>query len=237
MYSTSSSSACTESSRLAAARFVGRLTIILAGVALGSAHALAQAPPGDSLSVHSSQAPSPWRFSLSVEGFLPAEGQALVNPSLAADHGWLHLETRYNYEAAQTGSAWIGYNFATGRTLAFQATPMAGGVFGNVTGAAVGLEFVLSYKKFELASEQEYVYGARNSSESFFYAWPELTYSPLTWFGFGLVAQKTRAYKSSLEVQRGFLVQFSYQMLQFSTSVLNIGWTAPTWILSLGVSF
>ena len=215
----------------------GRLTVVLAAVVLPTGRSLGQASTADSAGAHSAQSLNQWRFSLTVYGILPAEGQALVNPVLTADRGWLHLETRYNYEASQTGSAWLGYNFATGHTLAFEATPIVGAVFGNIAGVAVGLEFALSYKKFELSSEQEFVYDARNPSESFFYAWPQLTYAPLPWFSFGFVAQRTRVYKSTYQAERGVLVGLSYRMLQFSTYVFDVGLARPAWIFSLGVTF
>jgi hypothetical protein len=62
---------------------------------------------------------------------------------LTADRGWLHLETRYNYENLETGSAWVGYNFSGGEKLKWEFTPMLGGVFGNTTGVAPGYEFRL----------------------------------------------------------------------------------------------
>jgi hypothetical protein len=204
---------------------------------LSTGRSVAQAPAADSAAAQSAQSLNRWRFSLSVYGILPAEGQALVNPVLTADRGWLHLEARYNYEARQTGSAWVGYNFAIGHALAFEATPIAGAVFGNIAGVAVGLELALSYKKFELSSEQEFVYDARNTSESFFYAWPQLTYAPLPWLSFGIVAQRTRVYGSTYQVDPGVLIGLSYRMLQFSTYVFDVGLARPTWIFSLAVTF
>lgn len=213
------------------------IAILLAAIALVTGQALPQQAAKDSSSDSTSKARKRWRYSFSIEGFIPAEGESLINPTLTADRDWVHLEARYNYEAKQTGSAWMGYNFHVGHAVSFQATPMIGGVVGNITGVAVGLEYVLSYQKLELASEQEFVYDARNSSDSFFYVWPELTYSPLDWFSFGIVAQRTRLYKSSLDVQRGVLVVFSYRMLQFTPALLNAGWTTPTWVLTLSVAF
>ena len=55
-----------------------------------------------------------------------------MQPTFTADRDWLHLEARYNYEALDTGSAWVGYNFSGGETLAWEFTPMIGGVFGDM---------------------------------------------------------------------------------------------------------
>jgi hypothetical protein len=65
----------------------------------------------------------------------------------------------------------------------------------------------------------------------------ELSYSPVDWFRTGLVAQRTKAYHTDLDVQRGFLVGFSHKKMDFTTYVFNVGWTDPTIVLSLGVYF
>jgi hypothetical protein len=56
-------------------------------------------------------AESEWECSLSTSTYLVQHGRDYVNPNLVADHGWLHLEARYNYESIKTGSLWLGYNF------------------------------------------------------------------------------------------------------------------------------
>jgi hypothetical protein len=64
-----------------------------------------------------------------------------------------------------------------------------------------------------------------------------LTVSPLDWFRAGLAAQRTRTYKTDLDIQRGFLVGISYKKMDFAAYVLNAGWTDPTIIFSMGVEF
>ena len=114
---------------------------------------------------------------------------------------------------------------------------MLGAVFGNTTGVAPGCELALSYKKVELSTESEYVYDPSDSKNSFFYSWNELVYSPTDWFHAGLVAQRTRAYHTPLDFQRGFSVGFSHKNLDFTTYVFNAGWTDPTVVLALSFTF
>jgi hypothetical protein len=52
-----------------------------------------------------------------------------------------------------------------------------------------------------------------------------------------LVAQRTRAYSTPLDVQRGFSVGVAYRRMDFTTYILNAGWTDPTVVLSLGFKF
>jgi hypothetical protein len=89
----------------------------------------------------------------------------------------------------------------------------------------------------ELYSEGEYVFDLRDRSGNFFYNWSELTVSPVDWFRAGLAAQRTRAYKTDLDVQRGLLVSFARKKIDFTVHVFNAGWTDPTVILSIGVEF
>ena len=178
-----------------------------------------------------------WSFSASVYGYLVPESRDYLNPNFTADRGWLHLEARYNYEALETGSVWVGYNFSIGDKLVFDVAPAVGGVVGDLTGVAPGYNLSLSYKRFALSSQAEYFVDAGDSSANFFYTWSELTCSPWDWLRVGLVMQRTKAYNSDLEIQRGFLAGVSYRHADFTTYVFNLGWTDPTVVLAVGYSF
>lgn len=105
----------------------------------------------------SNAAPNPWAFALTTSGYIVPGGPSYVSPDFTADRGWLHLEARYNYEALETGSLWVGYNFSAGKKLVLNVTPMFGGVFGDLNGVAPGYLFTLTYKKVQLYSSGEFV--------------------------------------------------------------------------------
>jgi hypothetical protein len=178
-----------------------------------------------------------WSFSASATTYLVPDDREYVQPSFSADHGWLHLEARYNYENLKTGSAWIGYNFSGGKKLEWEFTPMLGGVFGNTTGIAPGYRLSLKYWKFEFSSEGEFVYDTGNSGDNFTYSWSELSVSPVEWFRFGLVGQRTRVYQTAVDIQRGLLVGCSYKEMNFTTYVFNLDQGKPTWVFSVGMTF
>ena len=178
-----------------------------------------------------------WAYSVSAWGYLVPNDQSYGSPTLTADRKWLHLEARYNYENKETGSLWAGYNWSVGQKLVLEVTPMLGAVFGKTTGIAPGCNVILTYKRVELSSQCEYVIDLKDKEGNFFYSWNELSYSPTDWFRAGLAAQRTRAYQTPLDVQRGFLVGFSHKKFGFTTYVLNAGWTEPTVILAVGFSF
>jgi hypothetical protein len=178
-----------------------------------------------------------WSFSLSAATYIVPDDQEYVQPTFTADRGWLHLEARYDYESLETGSAWVGYNFSGGKQLEWEFTPMLGGVFGNTTGIAPGYKGSVSWWKLTLYSEGEFVFDTGNAEENFFYAWSELSVSPVDWFRVGLVGQRTRAYQTPVDIQRGILVGFTYKKVDFTTYVFNLDEGKPTWVFSVGVSF
>ena len=220
------------------------LVLIVLGVGLAGGHALAQATNAavpaatnttPALTKESDE--KAWSFSASAYTYLVPDSREYVQPTIMADRGRLHLEARYNYENLNTGSLWVGYNFSMGEKLALEFTPMIGGVIGNTAGFAPGYKGSLSWWKLELASEGEYLFDTRDSAGSFFYNWSELSVSPVDWFRVGLVVQRTKLYHTDLDIQRGFLVGFTYKKIDFTTYVFNLGWTDPTVVLAVGVRF
>jgi len=178
-----------------------------------------------------------WSYTASLFTYVLPDSDNYVNPNFTADHGGLHLEARYNYEAQKAGSLWVGHNFTVGDKLALAVTPMVGGVFGNLAGVAPGCNWSLSYWKLELSSQNEYVFDLREKSGNFLYTWSELSYSPVEWFRTGMVVQRTKAYQTDFDVQRGLFAGFSYKRLDFATYVFNFGWTDPTVVVSVAVNF
>jgi hypothetical protein len=209
------------------------LTLIVLVASPASGQAISTSKPDDS----GTSASRLWSFSFTADGYVVPHSEFFVSPTFTADREWLHLEARYNYENQQTGSVWVGYNFSVGHNLLFEVTPMIGGVFGDTTGVALGFEVSLSYKRIELSSSGEYVFDTKNRNSSFFYSWPQLTYSPWDWFQVGLVAQRTKAYHTSFDTQRGLLVGFSHKNAEFTTYIFNPGWSDPTLVVELRWSF
>jgi hypothetical protein len=178
-----------------------------------------------------------WSFSASGYTYFVPDDSNYLQPTVTADRGWLHLEARYNYEALDTGSAWVGYNFSGGEKLAWVLTPMIGGVFGDTAGIAPGYKGSLSWSKLEFYSEGEWVFDTGSVSDSFFYNWSELTFAPVESFKFGLVTQRTRAYKTDRDIQRGVLVGFSLGKVSLNGYALNPDEDKPTFVLAVGVTF
>ena len=205
-----------------------RLTALAAILLLCSAgRAGAQAAEGD----HET-----WSFYASAYTYLVPDDDDYLQPTFAADRGWLHLEGRVNYEDLDTGSAWIGYNLSVGDELALEITPMLGVVFGNTTGIAPGYKGSLGWRWLELYSESEYVVDTEESDESFLYTWSELTVAPADWWRGGLVVQRTKVYDTAFDIQRGLLAGVTLGRVDLTAYVLNPD-EDTTVVLAVGVGF
>ena len=183
-----------------------------------------------------------WSFSASVNTYIVPDGDDYAQPTITADRSWLHLEARYNYEAVKTGSMWVGYNFAGNERLAWTFTPMLGGVFGDINGIAPGYKGSLSWWNLQFYSEGECVFDIGDLSDSFLYNWSELTFTPVDWFRFGFVMQRTRAYEADREIQRGLLVGFSWasknsKTVDLTTYVFDLDESKPTVVVAVTLSF
>jgi hypothetical protein len=182
------------------------------------------------------EAESEWSVSLVTSLYLQEEDDFLM-PILGADRGSLHLEGRYQYEDLKTGSLWVGWTFEAGTSLRLAATPMAGVVFGQTSGAAPGLELTVSWKSLELYSESEYLFDSESEEGDFFYVWTELGWQALPWLRLGLAAQRTRLYESELAIERGLFTAVSHGPVELIAYAFNLDGDEPFAILALAVDF
>ncbi len=185
---------------------------------------------------HTESDPKVWEFGADMNFYFFSD-DFFVLPTMRADKNKLHLEARYNYEDMNTFSGWVGYNFKGGKNLEFVITPMLGGVVGNSNGIAPGLEVTLNYKRFEFYSESEYLFETESSENNYYYNWADLTYSPKDWLWFGISGQRTRLYKTDLEIQRGIILGGGYKNWELTGYVYNLGFDDPFGILTLSASF
>ena len=186
------------------------------------------------------------KFSFSSLTYLAQHARDYDNPTFTADRDHLHLEARYNYEALKTGSVWLGYNFSSfkpGKDFQVEATPMFGGVFGDLTGAAAGYFVEITYRETIKASTQgEFFFDAGNSSGNFFYSWSEFS-APLPKIDCvraGVVIERTQA-SSNSDIGSGPLVGLTHKCkdkdVELATYWLDPGSRKATFVFALTVEF
>jgi hypothetical protein len=181
--------------------------------------------------------PDAWAFSASVYAYSVPHETDFLQPSVTADRGRLHLGARYNYEEQDTASVWMGGNFSGGQALWWEVTPMVGLVFGDVGAIAPGYSGSVGWWKLELYSEGDWVPDTSDSSESYTYSWSELALAPVDWFRFGIVTQRTRVYESERDLERGWFLGFSYEMVDLTAYVLDPDESDPTSVFAVTLSW
>lgn len=182
-------------------------------------------------------ASKPPAYSLSVSGNFYNRGEDYAQPTLTADFDKLHLETRYNYEALNSGSTWIGYNLSAGEVISWQGTPMFGAVFGHMQGVGPGYESTLTWQRIQLYSEGEYIIETQDSADSYFYTWTTLMYAFTDWLQAGGAAQRSHQTSSETDLERGLAVAITWGDYNFSASVLEINSSNINVSTTLGVNF
>lgn len=167
--------------------------------------------------------------------FLPDESD-IGTPVVSLYYNNFLLEGRYNYEARDSGSVWLGRAFSYEQIVELEIIPMLGVVFGSSKGVAPGLKFDASWKFLNLYSEAEYVFDTESQHDNFFYSWSELTVGLLDWLRVGIVGTRTRLYDTSVVLDRGPLVKVELEPVTLSGTVLNID-SDEVFILGAELSF
>jgi len=189
----------------------------------------------------SAQSASPtdenWDIRASLATYVFTSEDNYVQPTITADHGRLHLESRYNYEEHHSLSALVGWNLEFGETVKLDLTPMIGGVFGRIDGVIPALAADLSWRRLEAYSEAEVVIDVHDASSSFFYSWSEFSIWPTERFRAGGVVQRTRVYQTPREVQRGLLAGAVMSKLEGTVYLFNPGSDDQFLVFSIGVRF
>lgn len=178
-----------------------------------------------------------WLLEGGVYAYFVPEASDYLQPTLRAERGFLHLETRYSYEDLMTGSAWAGLKVTGGEEVWWELVSMLGVVFGRTNGVAPGYEGAIGWWKLELYSEGEFVLDFDPAAEAFFFDWSELTAAPVDWFRVGLLTQRTRVFSSGRALERGLLAGLTWEPATLTLHVLNPDDARPIFIVSLGASF
>jgi len=198
---------------------------------LSSAVASAQSAGEPGASQHS------WAVSATFSGYFVPESTDYLQPTVTVDRRRAHFEARYNYEGLDTGSVWLGWNFDGGERVAWELVPIFGGVFGATSAVAPGYKASLTWRALSAYSESEYAIDAADAENSFLYNWSELTVMPLNWLRAGLVVQRTRAYHTDRDIQRGLLVGVSHGRVELTGHFFNVDDSSPTIVIALRIGW
>jgi hypothetical protein len=181
--------------------------------------------------------PDAWEFQASAYYSSPPNSDDRLIGIVYADRGPLHLEFRYNYEDLDTAALFTGWRFPVqGGAISGGITPMIGIVGGATDGIAPGLEADLDWKRLNFYTEAEYLFDFGNSGDDFLYSWSTLTWGFTEQLRAGLVAERNRVIDTSFDIQRGLIVQLSFQNTALSLYTYNIGSNDSYTTISFGYS-
>ena len=182
-------------------------------------------------------APPVWEFALTAYPTTVRGGDSYTSAIATADRGPLHLEARVDYEAVGARSAFVGWTFSGGDSVAWEITPLLGGAWGDLQAFVPGLEASVSRGRFDFYLEGEYVRDSNARDDSYLYAWTELGFTPLEWLRLGAVAQRTKAYGGEREIQRGPFLQLTWGSATIGGFWFNPGSDDQVFVASIGVAF
>ena len=179
-----------------------------------------------------------WAFSASLSAYVFPDDETFFLPIFMADRGALHLEGRYNYEARNTGSFFVGRTWSwTSGKLEGEVVPMAGLVVGDIDGIAPAVKLDLLIDPVEFYTEGEFMMDFGEGGSSFFYFWSELSVWPTEWLRAGLVSQRTRVVDTQLDFQRGFLAGLEFERFGGAFYMFNLQDEEPYYVFILTAAF
>jgi hypothetical protein len=118
----------------------------------------------------------------------------------------IYSEMRYNYEALNTASLYVGKIFSTKGVVESSFTPTAGIVGGRYTGASVALNTQLNYRNIFFNSQAQYTVSADRTADNFYFNWSDLYYKMLPWLMTGISMQQTGLINNALKTQTGVMM-------------------------------
>jgi hypothetical protein len=157
--------------------------------------------------------------------FTPAAGSAaMITPmaNFTTSNNW-YGEARYNFDELNTFSLYAGRKFAQRGNISWEATPLIGGLIGQMTGGSVGVNFGADYRKLFFASQSQYSFSVENNADRYFYHWSEFGYNATSWLYAGLAMQQTNIYKTTGKLEPGCMIGFSVR-----------NWTIPLYAFNAG---
>jgi len=178
-----------------------------------------------------------WDFAITAYPTAVRNGETYTSAIAAADHGPLHLEARYNYEAIGTRSAFVGWTFPGTGPITWELTPLLGGAWGTTQAFVPGMEASLAWRRLDIYVEAEYVLDSSEQSSNYLYAWSELGFRPVEWLRLGVAGQRTRAYGGDRQLQRGPFAQFSWKRFTLGGYWFNPGSKDQVFVGSIGATF
>jgi hypothetical protein len=133
----------------------------------------------------------------------------------------VYTELRYNYEAVNAASLYLGKSFTKEGTIKYTLTPMLGLVMGSYNGGSLALNMELEHKKTFVSMQTQYTVSSDDVKDNFFFNWTEIGYQPLKWLYAGVSTQQTVQYGGDVQSEYGILTGFVIKKFTIPVYVFN----------------
>ncbi len=167
--------------------------------------------------------------------FTPAAGsEAMMTPmaNFTTSDNW-YGEARYNFDELNTLSLYAGRKFSGTGNFSWQATPLIGGLIGQMNGGSVGVNFGLDHRKLFFTSLSQYSFSIENNTDKYFYNWSDLGYNATSWLYAGLAMQQTNIYRTVGRLEPGCMIGFSIRNWTIPLYAFNGGGQERYFVLGL----
>lgn len=118
-----------------------------------------------------------------------------------------YFEGRYNYEALNAASIYVGKVFEKKSNFSYFINPVIGLVAGGYKGGSLGMNIKIDFKKYSFSSQPQYTFSIADSKDNFTYSWSELGMNACKYFTGGLVLQQSKYLNASNEMDKGAFIK------------------------------
>ncbi len=154
--------------------------------------------------------------------------------SYQAETKW-YLESRYNYEAKNAASLYIGKAFEGTAPFSYSVTPLVGLVLGDFNGGSAGANISFDYKRLSFSSQAQYTFSVEDKTNNYSYSWSDLTFRANKWLSAGVSLQQTNIYQTTGKFEKGLIIKPQYKKFTFPLYIFNP--TSNERYFVLGVNF
>jgi hypothetical protein len=144
-----------------------------------------------------------------------------------------YFEGRYNFEATDCMSAYIGKIYEKKSAISYSIIPVVGLVMGSIKGGSVGVNLQADFKKVTFTSQGQYTFSVKDKHQNFTYSWSELAYNITPFFAAGISVQQTGEFDTKNKFDKGPFLQFSFSRWTLPFYVFDKGENGRQYVISL----
>lgn len=140
--------------------------------------------------------------------YLNDNASFLLVPSLyyQSNNNW-YFEGRYNFEAQNAGSFYVGKVFEKGSNISYSINPVAGLIVGSFNGFSLGFNGDISFKNIGFSTQSQRTFSINDKESNFYYSWSDLEIDLNKNLAVGCAVQHTRLFDKRDFIDKGLFIK------------------------------